>query len=76
MLGTGPGRLDAKVLGCVIHVGPRPEEIICSPSKHDIWEKSVQDSAQDHRRISHAESDRLLMAILDPPRTLLMTSAY
>lgn len=57
-------KVDAKVLGCVRNVGPRPEEIICNPSKHNIWEKSVHDSVQD--RHDHSESDKLLMAILNP----------
>lgn len=59
-------QVPAKVLGCVRHIGPRPNEIVNDPMKQELWEDKVHMHNIDAAGPAHAESDMLLKEVLRP----------
>ncbi|KAG8666666.1 hypothetical protein FPOAC1_011476 [Fusarium poae] len=57
--------LPSAIVGCVIHVGPQPHEIIGKLKVVDNWIQHVQVNYSDNVGNAHRESDELISAILD-----------
>ncbi|KAL6924101.1 hypothetical protein FSHL1_001355 [Fusarium sambucinum] len=59
--------LPSAIVGCVIHVGPQPHEIIGKLNVVDNWIQHVQVNYSDSDNVgnAHKESDELISTILD-----------
>ncbi|KAH7144129.1 heterokaryon incompatibility protein-domain-containing protein [Dactylonectria estremocensis] len=61
--------LEAAILGCVKHVGPRPQEIVGTLRQVDQWTQQVQSNYQCDLGKAHRESDTLIRTILELDET-------
>ncbi|KAM5356930.1 hypothetical protein ACJ41O_003576 [Fusarium nematophilum] len=69
-------QLRAAVLGFVVHVGPRPHEIVGNLSTVDKWKQQVQLNYKDDADRAHQESDALVRTILDLDEDVLLKKCF
>ncbi|KAH6956195.1 heterokaryon incompatibility protein-domain-containing protein [Fusarium avenaceum] len=58
-------KLPAAMLGCVIHVGPHPHEIVGNLNTVDKWTEHVQANYKKDSKDAHRESDTIIRAMID-----------
>jgi hypothetical protein len=69
-------KLEAAMLGVVICVGPRPDEIVGNPKEVDKWREQVQQNFKSDLGRAHQESDSLIRTILDVDDSTLSKKCF